>query len=125
MRCDPAADAAMRARMPRRRRRPGLPMLSALLRLARQKAEVVRHHERPWASITFTGTRHTVTLRFSGDEAIAAGEQFIAALPEHEFTLPAELVADATVTSVEHELLPAPALTVTAELLLLDDVPLS
>ncbi len=49
------------------------------------------------------------------------GEQFIAALPEHEFTLPRQLVADAAVVSVEHATLPEPRLTVELELLLLDD----
>jgi len=106
---------------PRARRAPWTQMLNALLRLAGRQAELVSHGERPWASATFSGSRHTVVLTFAGAGAQAAGEAFIAALPEHEFTLPGQLVADATVAAVNHAMLPEPVLTVEAELLLLDD----
>ncbi|MGE3691873.1 MAG: hypothetical protein AB7F98_10885 [Novosphingobium sp.] len=102
-------------------RRPWMPLLSALLELAEGKAELLRHAERPWASITFSGTRHSVSLAFSGAEAIAAGERFAEALPEHEFTIPRQLVADAAVTSVTHDMLPDPRMCIEAELLLLED----
>lgn len=102
-------------------RSPWLPLLSALMELAGRKAELVRHSERSWASATFSGTRHTVVLSFAGAEAVAAGEQFIDALPEHEFAIAAHLVADAAVVAVEHYALPEPRLEVTAELLLLED----
>lgn len=110
----------MRNRIPGRRR-PWRALLSAVTELAGGKAELLRHVERPWASVTFSGTRHTVILAFSGAEAVAAGEVFIAALPEHEFTMPGQLVADAAVTAVEHIALPGPRLTVEVELLLLED----
>lgn len=93
----------------------------AVLALAEQYAEVLLHRETAWASITFAGTRHTLSLRFAGAEAVAAGERFVAALPEHEFAIPGQLVADATVSEVEHRLLPAPLLAVTCELLLLEE----
>lgn len=102
-------------------RSPWLPLLSALMELAGRKAELVRHSERSWASATFSGTRHTVVLSFAGAEAVAAGEQFIDALPEHEFAITAHLVADAAVVAVEHSALPETRLEVTAELLLLED----
>ena len=98
-----------------------MPLVSALMELAGRKAELVRHSERSWASATFSGTRHTVVLSFAGAEAVAAGEQFIDALPEHEFAIAAHLVADAAVVAVEHYALPEPRLEVTAELLLLED----
>ncbi len=98
-----------------------MPLLNALLELAGGKAELLRHAERAWASVTFTGTRHEVTLAFAGAEAVAAGEAFIAALPDHEFAIPRQLVADATVLSVEHTHLPEPRLAVEAQLLLLED----
>lgn len=103
-----------------RTRRPWLRLLNAVLELAGSGAELLRHAERPWASATFAGTRHTIALRFDG-EAIAAGEAFLAALPDHEFAIPGQLVADAAVTTVEHELVPAPELQVEIELLLLED----
>ena len=76
---------------------------------------------RGWASITFAGTRHTVQLAFETPEAIAGGEVLIAELPDHEFALPGQLVADASVSAVDHALAPSPRLTVTCELLLLED----
>lgn len=89
--------------------------------LAQGHAKVLRHAEKAWASITFEGGRHTLELLFDGGEAVAAGEAFIAALPDHEFAIPGQLVADAAVTKAEHVLLPQPRLTVECELLLLRD----
>lgn len=100
----------------------GHPLLSALMELAGRKADLVSHCERSWASATFSGTRHEVVLSFAGAAAIAAGEQFIADLPEHEFTISGSLVADAVVTATDHLALPEPKLQVTAELLLLEEV---
>jgi len=104
-----------------RQRTPWLPLLSALLELARGQAALVQHSERAWASATFSGSRHTVRLAFTGEEAVEAGEQFIAALPEHEFAIPRQLVADAAVISADHVLLPEPLLEVEVQLLLLED----
>jgi hypothetical protein len=113
-----ALDQALKAP---RMRRPWLPLLAALLDLTQSKGELVSHGERPWASVTFSGTRHSLIFVFNGDEAIAAGEDFIACLPEHEFAIPGQLVADAAIVRVEHCALPALKLTVEAELLLLDE----
>ena len=111
----------MRNRIPGRRR-PWAALLAALQQLAGGKGELLRHMERPWASATFAGTRHTIALAFTGTEAIAAGEALIAALPEHEFTVPGQLVADAAVISVEHVAVPEDRLAVEVELLLLEEV---
>lgn len=107
---------------PTRKRRlgPGGRLLAALAELAQDKARIVSHCERSWASITFAGTRHRVKLEFRGEAAIEAGEMFIAFLPEHEFTISGQLVADAAVTAVDHVADPA-CLTVTCELLLLEE----
>lgn len=122
MHIDATADQAMISATRRAvRRTPWLPLLSALLDLAEGQAELIRHGERGWASVTFSGARHTVELAFTGAEAVSAGERFIEALPEHEFAIPRQLVADAGVTAVEHTALPQPRLQVTAELLLLED----
>lgn len=93
----------------------------ALGGLAKGHARVLGHHEIAWASVTFAGTRHRIELAFEGVEAVEAGECFIALLPEHEFTIPGQLVADAAVVEVDHRLVPAPRLAVTAELLLLEE----
>lgn len=97
----------------------------AVLALADGHGRIVQHRERSWASITFAGTRHTLRIVFDTSEAVAGGEALIADLPDHEFALPGRLVADATVSAVDH--VPAgadgsgPCLTVTCELLLLED----
>jgi hypothetical protein len=98
---------------------PGLD--EELTALAEGQARVIRHAERRWASVTFSGSRHAVAFVFAGTVAVAAGERFIAALPDHEFAIPGHLVADAAVIAVEHAMLPEPRLTVEAELLLLEE----
>jgi len=118
---DPQSSAAMLSAIRRAGRTPWLPLLSALLELAGGKAELMRHDERAWASVTFSGTRHTVMLSFAGAEAIVAGEAFIDALPDHEFTIPRQLVADAAVVRVEHTMLPEPRMEAEVQVLLLDD----
>lgn len=102
-------------------RRPWLPLLTALLDLTQGQGELLSHTERPWASVTFSGTRHRLTFAFKGADAVAVGEDFIACLPDHEFAIRGQLVADAAIVSVEHTALPALQLIVEAELLLLDE----
>ncbi len=94
---------------------------AALLDLCDHTAQVIEHSERNWASITFSGTRHSISLLFSGAEAVAAAEYFIAALPDHEFSIPRQLVADATISEVEHRMLPGPRMSVKCEILMLED----
>lgn len=104
-----------------RKRHPSLRLLEAVLLLAGKEAELISHAERPWASATFSGTRHTFTLSFTGADAAAAGEEFIATLPDHEFLLPGRLVADAGVNEVTQTTHPRPVLVVEADVLLQDD----
>lgn len=101
-------------------RSPARRLRRALMELAEHRAEVLEHHEKSWASITFSGVRHRLTMRFEGSEAVEAGERFIAFLPEHEFAIPGQLVADAEVTAVDHRLEP-PLMLLTCELLLLEE----
>lgn len=121
MQHDPAILRTLAASAQRKGRRPWLSLLSALFDLAQGQAELLRHSERNWASATFAGTRHNVTLAFNGTDAIAAGEALIEALPDHEFAIPAQLVADASVVSVDQAALPQPRMVVELELLLLED----
>lgn len=99
-----------------------LRVVEAVLDLAGGEVEFLRHAEKRWHSATFSGTRHTVALAFTGPRAIAAGEAFIADLPDHEFAIAGQLVAEAKVLSVEHVALPEPRLELEAELLLLEEV---
>ncbi|MBY6014506.1 hypothetical protein KUV75_06270 [Qipengyuania gaetbuli] len=89
--------------------------------LCDHRGQVLTHTEKAWASITFAGTRHTLALLFAGDEAVEAGERFVAELPDHEFAIAGQLVADAGVSEVEHRMVPDPRLLVRCELLLLED----
>ena len=126
MQIDPQSDRAMIAAVADepagpRARRPWLQLLSAVLGLAGPHAGLLRHAERAWASVTFSGTRHTIELQFSGAYGIADAERFIEALPEHEFDLSRQIVADAQVTAMKQAILPAPHAVVEIEILLLDD----
>lgn len=51
-----------------------------------------------WASATFTGARHGVTIDAPASDALA---QWLAALPEAEFCLPGHLVADLVIVGSE------------------------
>ncbi len=118
-----APDAATRKR-PRRyrpRRTTSDRVREALLMLADGRADLLTHEEKAWNSITFNGTRHEVMLDFNGAEAVAAGEDFIADLPEHEFRIPGQLVADATIGEVDHRFGADERMVVTAVLLLLEE----
>ena len=123
MQIDLSADQAMLSAVRRRTRRtPWMQLLSALLDLAQGEAELIRHAERAWASVTFSGTRHSIVLAFTGADAVVQGERLIDMLPDHEFAIPGQLVADAAVVRVEHSLLPQPRLEVEVEVLMLDEV---
>ncbi|MEZ5695197.1 MAG: hypothetical protein R3E18_01820 [Sphingomonadaceae bacterium] len=116
------ADSTLRKQPLRKPRRgPSDHLRSALQVLAAGQGQLLSHAEKPWASITFSGSRHTLRFAFDGAEAVSAGEDLIDVLPEHEFTIPGQLVADAIVTGVDHALLHSPRMEVTLEVLMLDD----
>ena len=68
--------------------------------------------ERPWASATFAGTRHRLRVTIADTAARAA---WLAALPEAEFTLPADIVIDITVREAGTDGVVLEALTVIAD----------
>lgn len=109
------------ARRYRPRRTTSDRVREALLMLAEGHADLLTHEETAWTSITFSGTRHEVMLDFNGEVAVEAGEDFIAGLPEHEFTIPGQLVADATIKEVDHRFGADERMVVTAVLLLLEE----
>lgn len=116
------ADPETLPKPPRTMRKSASDLLrDALLELADGQMRIASHRETAWASITFAGARHRLEVLFEGWEAVLAGEAFIEALPEHEFTIRGQLVADAAVMEVDHRLAPEPRLAVAVELLLLED----
>lgn len=105
----------------RPRRTLGDRVRAALGKLAAGRGEVIAHEEKAWASITFSGSRHEVVLQFAGIDAVVAGEDLIERLPDHEFSIPGHLVADAAVSAVDHLFGPEERLTITCVLLLLEE----
>ena len=73
-----------------------------LLAMANGLGAVERHQQTAWSSVTFTGTRHESDLKFECREACRAAEGLIEDLPEHEFAVQGQLVADASVREVDH-----------------------
>ncbi|MEY2943203.1 MAG: hypothetical protein RLY97_1217 [Pseudomonadota bacterium] len=102
-------------------RRPWAQLTRAILLLAGEHGELLRHSESPWASVTFSGTRHTLAVLFNGAAGMVAGECFIDALPDHEFVISRQLVVDAQITLVTQDNIPQPQMMVEVELLLLED----
>lgn len=94
---------------------------TGLMELTGGCGTVLAHTEKGWASITFSGTRHEVVLEFCGPDAVAAGEELIERLPDHEFAIARQLVADATISAVDHRFGAMERLEVTAVLLLLEE----
>lgn len=68
-----------------------------------------------WASATFVGARHSITLAASPSAALT---QWIADLPEADLPLRNHLVAEASVTSTRHA---AGTVTIEAEFLTIED----
>ncbi|SHN52662.1 hypothetical protein [Erythrobacter sanguineus] len=94
---------------------------TALMQLTGGSGTVLSHDEKAWASITFSGTRHEMVMEFCGGDAVVGGEELIERLPDHEFAIPGQLVADATITKVDHRFGAMERLEVTAVLLLLEE----
>lgn len=53
--------------------------------------------ERPWASATFSGARHIVSVELDGDAA--AIDRWLAALPEAQWAMRHHIVADIAVAA--------------------------
>lgn len=88
--------------------------------LAPFNPQITAHRVTPWASITFSGTRHEIDFLFTSDN-IVNGEELIERLPDQEFTIPGHLVCDADISSIDHQFGKNETLKVTATLLLLDE----
>lgn len=86
---------------------PAADATSALLRELRNCLEDVnfvnfeRVHSREWASITFSGARHEISLRLVGEGAEAAADRFAERLDATEFRLRGHILADITLAARE------------------------
>lgn len=70
-------------------------IIRQLLDLCGEGSELVTAEQRSWASATFSGARHIIELLLPGHALPAA----IARLPDHDFDLAGEIVADCAVIS--------------------------
>lgn len=79
------------------RRDPQTRMIAQLLALAGPDSSVLGTSSRPWASATFIGARHSVTLRIGGADHVERAEAFASHLPNAEFSIYGHIVADACI----------------------------
>ncbi len=103
------------------RRDPATALIRAVMALASGQAQFEEHRGTQWASATFAGMRHVMRLHFAGAEAVAHGERLAAMLPEHEFRIRGQLVADLAIAQVHRRDEGEPALTLTIEALTVED----
>lgn len=78
---------------------------SALLRALGDRLdhpfELDEIESRGWASVTFTGARHTLSLRLRGDGAEASADVFLDGLEAAEFSLRGHILADIVLVARE------------------------
>jgi hypothetical protein len=79
-------------------RDPGWSLTRQIEALADGHARVILKRERPWASITFAGTRHSFAIDWEGAVDPDEIQKLAEALPDHEFSIPGHFVADMLVT---------------------------
>lgn len=80
------------------RQTPGAVLAAAIEALSAGLARVTITRERPWASITFSGTRHSIMVSWRNDVNCAGKKEFMKILPDHEFAIPGHFVADLLIT---------------------------
>jgi hypothetical protein len=85
--------------MSARGRSAALPLIGQLLTLAGPGADLVEATEREWASATFAGARHIITLKVLVAASGSPAPPWITTIGEHGFTLPRAFVADAIATA--------------------------
>ena len=56
---------------------------------------------RAWASVTFSGARHELSLRLEGEAAEAEAERFLTALDRTELPISGHILADLSLVSQE------------------------
>jgi len=77
-------------------------------------AHIIRDSCTPWASATFTGSRHIWHLQMEGEPVSDATRHCTATLPDAEFNLPGSILADLSATWADTGALTIEALTVEA-----------
>lgn len=75
-------------------------------------------HQRPWHSLTFTGAQLCISATLSAPNRADIAERAARNLPDHEFDIRGQIVADIAVTS---RIAAADATILTIDALLLED----
>ena len=81
-------------------------------------SEVISHKRRPWHSATFSGERLIIEMKLANDAPMKRAKAFTEALPDTEFNLRRQLVADILVSDMQPE---EDGVLLTVEALLLDE----
>ena len=76
------------------RRDPGALIGDQIAALVGSLGLVTLQRERAWASITFSGTRYSFLIEWSGDSESNRLCNLAKSLPDHEFVVPRYFVAD-------------------------------
>jgi hypothetical protein len=95
------------------RRDPGSLLARQIEALAGVRASVTLERERPWASITFTGTRHSLVAHWNGLADPDVIKKLARTLPKHEFAIPGHFIADLLVIEQTQTHLRLEALSIT------------
>lgn len=93
---------------------PFLRALQALL----PDAQITVSALRDWRSMTFNGQQLFLSARMTGEDVHQRARIFSEQLPEHEFAIPGQLVADASVVAIREV---GDGVAMAIETLILDD----
>ena len=80
--------------------------------LSEDQVDVTLKRERPWASITFSGTRHSIEIVCRKAAEHATLQHMVEILPDHEFIIPGHFVADLLITEQSTTRMLVEALTI-------------
>ena len=78
-------------------------LIRALAHRAGAQPAIEEIASRPWASITFTGARHRIALRYTGPDASALAARMCDGLNHAEFDLGRHLLVDIDVVERKEE----------------------
>lgn len=80
------------------------PAAAGLLRALVARSGAAREHvlisnvtSRDWHSLTFSGERHLISMRITGEQAVGFAARMVHRLEDSEFSIPGILVADIAV----------------------------
>lgn len=83
---------------------PHQALLAQVMMLAGNGARLLQSGVTPWASATFVGARHRLTLVMTGRDAMARARTLAKAAPDHEFAMAGHFVADFGVEAMREAL---------------------